>query len=178
MVSFFKKKSSTPSTPTTPTSVVSTKDEKHVDNRQSTFLQRPSTSRTPNSTAQGPNIAELVKRVPVPAAPNPHEDPSGYLRSIHAVRERSRLVSDKVKTDGLKHFRVEKEKVEETADYVAAIIKVRLDKQTKTSSKSLPDTERLRAGLFIHPATRTMAAFRGWGRAALEEDDGLLGTES
>lgn len=125
MVSFFKKKhGSTPSTPTTPTSIASSKDEKPIDNRQSTFFQRPSTSRAPNSTPKTPTVSELVKRVPVPAAPNPHEDPAGYLRSIHAVRERSQLVSEKARLDSLKHFRVDKDKIDETAEYVAAIIKV------------------------------------------------------
>ena len=131
MVSFFKRKhGSAPSTPTTPNSVASSKaskdEKKPLDNRQSSFFQRPSTSRAPPPTprTKGPNITELVNRFPVPAPPNPHEDPAGYLRSIHAVRERTRLISGKVRTDELKHFRVDMDKFPDTTEYVTAIIKV------------------------------------------------------
>lgn len=63
--------------------------------------------------------------VPLPKAPNPHETPSGYLRSIYAVRERSKLVLDKAKSNQLRHFQVDMSKFPDTANYVVSIIKVR-----------------------------------------------------
>jgi hypothetical protein len=61
-----------------------------------------------------------------PAAPDPDLDPAGYLRSIHAVRERSKLVLEKAKTGELHHFDVDPNKFSETAQYVVSIIKVSL----------------------------------------------------
>jgi len=46
------------------------------------------------------------------------------LRSIYAVRERSRLVLEKAKTNQLKHFNVDMSKFQDTANYVVMIIKV------------------------------------------------------
>ena len=63
--------------------------------------------------------------VPLPKAPDPNLDPAGYLRSIYAVRERSRLVLDKAKRNQLRHFTVDMSKFADTANYVVAIIKVR-----------------------------------------------------
>ena len=59
-----------------------------------------------------------------PAAPDPDLDPAGYLRSIHAIRERSNLVVEKAKTNQLHHFDVDANKFSETAQYVVSIIKV------------------------------------------------------
>lgn len=56
---------------------------------------------------------------------NPQVDPAGYLRSIHAVRERTRLVFEKAKRNELLHFNVDMDKFSETAAYVVSIIKVR-----------------------------------------------------
>lgn len=55
---------------------------------------------------------------------DPNVDPAGYLRSIHAVRERSRVVFEKAKRDELQHFNVDMDKFSETAAYVVSIIKV------------------------------------------------------
>lgn len=60
----------------------------------------------------------------MPKAPDPNVDPVGYLRSIYAVRERSRLVLDKAKLNQLRHFTVDMSKFSDTANYVVAIIKV------------------------------------------------------
>lgn len=40
----------------------------------------------------------------LPKALDPSEDPAGYLRSIHAVRERSHLMLQKAKENRLRHF--------------------------------------------------------------------------
>ncbi|KAB2578132.1 Uracil catabolism protein 4 [Lasiodiplodia theobromae] len=64
-----------------------------------------------------------IPDIPLPKAPDPALDPAGYLRSIHAVRDRSRLVLDKAKKNQLKHFTVDMTKFNDTAAYVVSIIK-------------------------------------------------------
>jgi hypothetical protein len=89
------------------------------------FLKSTSTSRdssrtsTMNGTVE-PNIPDI----PIPKAPDPNTNPVAYLRSIHAVRERSRLVLEKAKRNQLKHFDVDMKKFGDTASYVVSIIKV------------------------------------------------------
>jgi hypothetical protein len=78
-------------------------------------------------SANGASIVKTlspVPDVPLPKAPDPALDPAAYLRSIHAVRERSRLVLEKAKKNQLKHFSVDMTKFQETAGYVVSIIKV------------------------------------------------------
>ena len=53
-------------------------------------------------------------------------DPAGYLRSIYAVRERSKLVLEKAKKNQLKHFTVDMSKFGDVASFVVSIIKVSL----------------------------------------------------
>lgn len=67
-----------------------------------------------------------IPDIPLPKAPDPALDPAGYLRSIYAVRDRTRLVLDKAKANQLNHFNVDMSKLSETAAYVVSIIKVRL----------------------------------------------------
>lgn len=62
--------------------------------------------------------------IPLPKSPDPNADPVTYLRSIYAVRERTRLVMEKAKKDDLRHFTVDMDKFADTASYVVAIIKV------------------------------------------------------
>ncbi|KAF2685307.1 DUF1688-domain-containing protein [Lentithecium fluviatile CBS 122367] len=61
--------------------------------------------------------------VSLPKAPDPALDPAGYLRSIYAVRERTKLVLEKAKKNQLKHFTVDMSKFQDTATYVVSIIK-------------------------------------------------------
>jgi hypothetical protein len=75
------------------------------------------------STMSG-NIEPTIPEVPVPKAPDPNTNPVVYLRSIYAVRERSRLVLEKAKRNQLKHFDVDMGKFGDTASYVVSIIKV------------------------------------------------------
>lgn len=76
------------------------------------------------STANGKSRMSFPD-VPLPKAPDPTLDPAGYLRSIYAVRERTRLVLEKARKNQLKHFTVDMSKFQDTATYVVAIIKVR-----------------------------------------------------
>ncbi|KAF2166384.1 hypothetical protein M409DRAFT_55222 [Zasmidium cellare ATCC 36951] len=64
-----------------------------------------------------------VPQIPLPKAPDPNIDPAAYLRSIYAVRERSKLVLEKAKRNQLRHFNVDMSKFSDTAQYVVSIIK-------------------------------------------------------
>ena len=62
--------------------------------------------------------------ITLPKAPDPNVDPAAYLRSIYAVRERSRIVLEKAKANKLQHFEVDMSKFGDTARFVVSIIKV------------------------------------------------------
>lgn len=66
----------------------------------------------------------IIPDIPLPKPPDPNLDPAGYLRSIYAVRERSRLVMEKARRNQLRHFHVDMTKFAETASFVVSIIKV------------------------------------------------------
>lgn len=73
-----------------------------------------------SNPAENANIPDI----PLPKAPDPNLDPASYLRSIYAVRERSRLVLEKAKRNQLRHFHVDMSKFADTANFVVSIIKV------------------------------------------------------
>jgi len=62
--------------------------------------------------------------IELPPAPNPQLDPSGYLRSIYAVRETSRHVFDAALKGRLTNFDVDMTKFTDVVNYVVSIIKV------------------------------------------------------
>lgn len=66
-----------------------------------------------------------IPEMPISPPPDPNIDPVAYLRSIHAVRQRSKLVMLKAKNNQLNHFDVDLDKFGATAQYVVSIIKVR-----------------------------------------------------
>ena len=66
-----------------------------------------------------------IPEIAIPRPPDPHLDPAAYLRSIHAVRDRTKWVFTKAKRNQLNHFDVDMSKFRDTADYVVSIIKVR-----------------------------------------------------
>lgn len=66
---------------------------------------------------------KMIPKIALPEAPDPAKDPAAYLRSIYAVRERTKLVLEKAKRNELKHFDVDLDKFQDTAGYVVAIIK-------------------------------------------------------
>lgn len=68
------------------------------------------------------------------SASNPSVDPVAYLRSIKAVRERTRLVLEKAHLNQLNHFEVNLGKFTDTADYVVSIIKVSVPGKQKPLS--------------------------------------------
>lgn len=63
--------------------------------------------------------------ITLPGPPDPNLDPAAYLRSIYAVRQRSRYIIVKAKRNQLAHFDVDLSKWKDTASYVVSIIKVR-----------------------------------------------------
>lgn len=69
-------------------------------------------------------MAESIPDIDIPEAPDPDAQPAHYLRSIYAVRQRSKIVLEKAKANQLNHFDVDLSKFEDTAAYVTSIIKV------------------------------------------------------
>jgi hypothetical protein len=78
-----------------------------------------------SSKSSSPSLGGTMPDITIPDPPDPRSKPAAYLRSIHAVRERSRLVLDEAKVNALNHFDVDISKFKDTADYVVSIIKVR-----------------------------------------------------
>lgn len=60
----------------------------------------------------------------LPKPPDPNVDPAGYLRSIYAVRERSRVIMALAEKNELRHFDVDMSKFADTSRFVVSIIKV------------------------------------------------------
>jgi Protein of unknown function (DUF1688) len=83
-----------------------------------------------------PNMS--LPKIPVPGPPDPALDPAGYLRSIHAVRERSKLVMHKATSNSLNHFDVNMDMFQNTVDYVVSIIKVRRRSRSTPCSTCSP----------------------------------------
>lgn len=78
--------------------------------------------RSPGYKGSGPPAS--IPELPIARPPDPALDPAAYLRSIHAVRERSNIILNKAKKNQLNHFDVDMSKFEATASYVVSIIKV------------------------------------------------------
>ncbi|KAF2858573.1 DUF1688-domain-containing protein [Piedraia hortae CBS 480.64] len=79
----------------------------------------PPSRRGPANPAENANLPDL----PLPKAPDPLQDPVGYLRSIYAVRERCKPILDKALEGKSTHFSVDMTKFADTAHYVVSIIK-------------------------------------------------------
>ena len=76
-----------------------------------------------NNTGVLPRMVTSIPHIDIPKPPDPAEEPAAYLRSIHAVRERSGIVLQKAKANKLNHFDVDLSKFSDTAEYVVSIIK-------------------------------------------------------
>ncbi|KAJ5450990.1 Protein of unknown function DUF1688, partial [Penicillium cf. griseofulvum] len=77
--------------------------------------------RSPGYKGSGPPAS--IPELPIARPPDPALDPAAYLRSIHAVRERSNIILEKAKKNELNHFDVDMSKFKATASYVVSIIK-------------------------------------------------------
>jgi hypothetical protein len=83
-------------------------------------------NRSSNGGASGPGTPltpVALPKVDLPRPPDPHIDPVGYLRSLPAVRERSRIVTQKALNNDLKHFDVNMDMFPGVVSFVANIIK-------------------------------------------------------
>ncbi|OJJ48447.1 hypothetical protein ASPZODRAFT_93088 [Penicilliopsis zonata CBS 506.65] len=94
---------------------------------QDSFVSANS-ARTSNASLRSPgykpgNMPAPIPELPVTRPPDPALDPAAYLRSIHAVRERSRIILRRAKRNQLAHFDVDMSKFVATASYVVSIIK-------------------------------------------------------
>ncbi|KAF8250615.1 DUF1688-domain-containing protein [Wilcoxina mikolae CBS 423.85] len=94
---------------------------------QASVASGSSTSFTTQSRISNPGGGSSglpsIPAVELPPAPDPALDPSGYLRSINAVRERSKFVIDAALKNQLTNFTVDLEKFNDVAEYVVSIIK-------------------------------------------------------
>ncbi|KAI9676334.1 MAG: hypothetical protein M1817_000491 [Caeruleum heppii] len=87
-------------------------------------LSSPTSSKAGNGvTSPMSATSDSLLEITLPRPPDPAIDPAGYLRSIYAVRERSRWVLNRAKRNALSHFVVDMSKFAETAAYVVSIIK-------------------------------------------------------
>jgi hypothetical protein len=82
-------------------------------------LKSPAPSKITNGFA-----SVSLPEASLPRPPDPSVDPAAYLRSIYAVRERTRYIYEKARRNQLTHFDVDMTKFSETALYVVSIIKV------------------------------------------------------
>lgn len=78
-------------------------------------LQSPLTPMTPH-----------MPKINLPKPPDPSLDAAGYLRSLGAVRERSKVVTEKALQNQLNHFDVDLDKFPDVVQFVCRIIKVRM----------------------------------------------------
>ncbi|RPB03525.1 DUF1688-domain-containing protein [Choiromyces venosus 120613-1] len=99
-------------------------------NRKGSQTSLASTAKSPSgqpgrSSSSG-NTSPALPSIPsieLPPAPDPALDPSGYLRSIYAVRERSKFVIEAALKNQLTNFTVDMTKFKDVAEYVVSIIK-------------------------------------------------------
>ena len=86
-------------------------------------MKSPSTFSSTFSNAS-PAANASIPDIPLPRAPDPNVNPAAYLRSIYAVRERSKIIMALARKNQLRHFNVDMSRFPETAQYVVSIIKV------------------------------------------------------
>ncbi|RKL12997.1 hypothetical protein BFJ68_g7379 [Fusarium oxysporum] len=72
----------------------------------------------------GPMSPVKLPKIDLPRPPDPQLDPAGYLRSLGAVRERSKIVTDKALRNELKHFDVDMGKFPDVRDYDAPFLSI------------------------------------------------------
>ncbi|KAF4956324.1 hypothetical protein FGADI_3901 [Fusarium gaditjirri] len=76
-----------------------------------------------SSSPGGPMSPVKLPKIDLPRPPDPQLDPAGYLRSLGAVRERSKIITDKALRNELKHFDVDMGKFPDVVTFVTGIIK-------------------------------------------------------
>ncbi|KAL8799259.1 MAG: hypothetical protein Q9182_006026 [Xanthomendoza sp. 2 TL-2023] len=89
--------------------------------RTTSNLQSPPPTKAMNGISSF--SSPLAINIPLPPPPDPSVDPAAYLRTVHAVRARSRIIHQRAKKNQLSHFDVDPSKFGETAAYLVSIIK-------------------------------------------------------
>lgn len=89
-------------------------------------LKSPGLTKQHTGSGVSPSANASIPEINIPRAPDPSLDPAAYLRSIHAVRDRSRIILRKAKQNQLNHFDVDMSKFNDTASYVVSIVNVSL----------------------------------------------------
>ncbi|PHH89438.1 hypothetical protein CDD83_6070 [Cordyceps sp. RAO-2017] len=87
-----------------------------LGNRTSAGSITPGTPLSPMSPVKLP-------KVDLPRPPDPQLDPAGYLRSLGAVRERSKVLLDRALRNDLNHFDVDLTKLPDVVTFVSGLIK-------------------------------------------------------
>jgi hypothetical protein len=115
-----------------------------------------------NSSFTRISPAMSLPDIPIPKPPDPALNPAAYLKSIHSVRARSRVVMKKAASNSLNHFDVNMDMFQNTADYVVSIIKVCT--RAILCCYPIPSAQLLAAGLCrglsINPPPWPLAALR------------------
>lgn len=94
-------------------------------------LKPPPPAKTTNaSSSASPSMTDIQ----LPGPPDPSLDPAAYLRSIYAVRQRSRFITVNAKRNQLLHFDVDATKWKDTVDYVTRIIKVGISRAQRRNA--------------------------------------------
>ncbi|EXV00144.1 DUF1688 domain protein [Metarhizium robertsii] len=78
---------------------------------------------TSAGTPLSPMSPIKLPKVDLPRPPDPQLDPVGYLRSLGAVRERSKIIMDKATRNELNHFDVDLAKLPNVVAFVSGLIK-------------------------------------------------------
>ncbi|KAG6198193.1 hypothetical protein E4U22_008741 [Claviceps purpurea] len=74
-------------------------------------------------TSQSSMSPAKLPKVDLSRSPDPELDPVGYLRSLGAVRERSRIIFERTTENQLNHFDVDLSKLPDVVNFVAGLIK-------------------------------------------------------
>ncbi|KAF3941104.1 hypothetical protein ABW19_dt0207403 [Dactylella cylindrospora] len=112
----------------------SKKNSSKSNSLASNDLSKKGSSTSVNSSIKSPttpgkmsfsngSMLDSIPSIPLPPAPNPNADPVVYLRSLYAVRERTKFVMIAAQKQQLTNFTVDMTKFKETAEYVVSIIK-------------------------------------------------------
>lgn len=105
------------------------KNSVHSDKDENESFVSMGSARTSSASLKSPGLKNSsglpvsIPELPVARPPDPDLDPAAYLRSIHAIRERCRLVFQRAKRNQLNHFDVDMSKFMATASYIVSIIK-------------------------------------------------------
>ncbi|KAI1313361.1 hypothetical protein F5Y03DRAFT_161858 [Xylaria venustula] len=104
------------------------KNNGNVKSIRSNTFSFKSNSRTSASSLGGlqsplPPMTPHLPKINLPKPPDPSLDAAGYLRSLGAVRERSKVVTEKALHNQLNHFDVDLDKFPDVVKFVCRIIK-------------------------------------------------------